>query len=174
MNTININDLKILAHLRQDSRKNLTKISKQTLVPISTIFDRLKKYNRDIIKKSTILIDFKKIGYELKVNILIKTTQEKREEMKQFIDKNWNVNNVYRINNGFDFMVEVVFKNMMQLEEFNDRLERIGVVAKQEFYILEEIKKEAFISEPDLVGLYTPEISREDTETDRKNIGKAN
>jgi len=153
MNALDIEDLKIIAHLRQDSRRNLTKISKQTMVPISTIFDRLKKYNKEIITKNTVLIDFKKLGYELKVQILLKTTQDKREAMKNFVDKNWNVNNVYRINNGYDFMVEAIFKNMLQLEDFNDKLEKIGIVSKQEFYILEEIRKEAFISEPDIVEM---------------------
>lgn len=153
MNALGLDDLKILAHLRQDSRKNLTKISRQTLVPISTIFDRLKKYHKDIITKNTILIDFKKLGYELKVNILLKTSQDKRETLRIFIEKNWNVNNVYRINNGYDFMVEAVFKNMIQLEDFNDNLERIGIINKQEFYILEDLKKEAFISQPEFVEM---------------------
>ena len=153
MNPLNNQDLKILAHLRQDSRRNLTKISKQTLVPISTIFDRLKKYQREIIKKNTILIDFKKIGYEFKVNILVKTSQDKRDELRQFVEKNLYVNSMYRINNGYDFMIEAVFKNMIQLEEFNDRLDKIGIMSKQEFYILEDIKKEAFISQPEIIEL---------------------
>jgi Lrp/AsnC family transcriptional regulator, regulator for asnA, asnC and gidA len=155
MNALNIDDLRILAHLRQDSRRNLTSISKQTLVPISTIFDRLKKYNLGIIKKNTILIDFKKLGYELKVNILVKTRQELREDFRKFAEKSVYVNSMYRINNGYDFMIEAVFRNMVELEDFNDKIEKIGIQSKQEYYILEDIKKEAFISQPDLVELMT-------------------
>lgn len=153
MDVLGCDDLKILAHLRQDSRRNLTKISKHTMVPISTIFDRMKKYHKEIIKRNTVLLDFKKLGYELKVNILVKTSQEKRDELRRFIEKSLHVNSIYRINNGYDFLIEVVFKNMMQLEEFNDKLENIGITAKQEFYILEDIKKEEFISEPDIVDV---------------------
>jgi DNA-binding Lrp family transcriptional regulator len=67
MENYNNDDFEILAHLRQNSRTNLTKISKETAVPISTIFDRIKRYNKDVIIKNTVLLDFRKIGYEHKV-----------------------------------------------------------------------------------------------------------
>jgi hypothetical protein len=50
-------------------------------------------------------------------------------------------------------LIEAVFKNMLQFQEFNDQLETIGIQQKQEFYVLEEIKEEAFISEPNLINL---------------------
>jgi Lrp/AsnC family transcriptional regulator for asnA, asnC and gidA len=153
MNSFNNQDMQIIAHLRQDARKNLTIISKQTLVPISTVFDKLKKYNLSLIKKNTIIIDFKKLGFELRVNILVKTAQEKREELKNFLEKCLSINNVYRINNGYDFMIEAVFRNMIELEEFHDRMESIGIIDKKEFYILEDIKIEGFMSEPTLVKM---------------------
>jgi len=150
---LNNKDIQILAHLRQDGRRNLTQISKHTMMPISTIFDRIKKYENNIIKRNTILIDFKKLGYELKVNILVKTKPENRDEMKKFLEAHFNVNTIYRINNGFDFMVEGLFRNLLQLQEFQDGMERVGLLNVQEFYILEEIKEEGFISEPELAKL---------------------
>ena len=153
MNSFNNQDMQIIAHLRQDARKNLTIISKQTLVPISTVFDKLKKYNQSLIKKNTIIIDFKKLGFELRVNILVKTAQDKRDELKRFLEKSESINSIYRINNGYDFMIEAVFRNMIELEEFHDKMESIGVVDKKEFYILEDIKIEGFMSEPTLVKM---------------------
>jgi Lrp/AsnC family transcriptional regulator for asnA, asnC and gidA len=153
MNSLNIKDLKILAHLRQDSRVNLTKISKKTLMPVTTIFDKMKKYQHDIIQKSTILVDFKKLGYDIRVQILVKVAQEKREDFRIFLQKSFSINSVYRINNGFDYMIEAIFKDMIELEIFNDQLDTQGITAKQEHYILEDIRKEEFISQPDLVDL---------------------
>lgn len=153
MRSFNNEDMQIIAHLRQDARRNLTIISKKTLVPISTIFDKLKKYNQSLIKKNTIIIDFKKLGFELRVNILIRTAQDKREELRRFLEKSVSVNSIYRINNGYDFMVEAVFRNMIELEEFHDKIEVIGIIDKKEFYILEDIKIEGFMSEPALVKM---------------------
>ena len=42
-------DLMVLAALRQNARLSLTKMSKTTHVPISTIYDKLKQYERKII-----------------------------------------------------------------------------------------------------------------------------
>src|SRR3989339_429984 len=141
---MNTDDLKIIAHLRQDSRRNLTRISKHTMMPVSTIFDRMKKYNKDIITKSTILVDFKKLGYDIKVNILVKICQEKRDPLKNFLESCLSVNSVYRINNGFDYFIEAIFKDMMQSEQFNDKIDALGAELKQVHYILEEIKREEF------------------------------
>jgi len=81
-------------------------------MPISTIFDRIKKYQNTFIKRNTILVDFKRMGYELRVNILIKTKPESRADLRKYFETHFNVNTVYRINNGYDFMVEVLFKNL--------------------------------------------------------------
>ena len=51
-------DLLIISCLRENSRNNLTNISKMTGIPISTIFDWLKKYEGSIIKKHTALLSF--------------------------------------------------------------------------------------------------------------------
>lgn len=150
---MNTEDLKIIAHLRQDSRRNLTKISRHTLMPISTIFERIKKYNKEIITKSTVLVDFKKLGYNIKVNILVKVCQEKRESLKKFLESCLSVNSVYRINNGFDYFIEAIFKDMLHFEQFNDKIDSLGVESKQVHYVLEEIKREEFISQPDLVDM---------------------
>ena len=39
---MNTKDMKMIAHLRQDARMPLTKMSRRTGIPVSTIFDRLK------------------------------------------------------------------------------------------------------------------------------------
>ena len=60
----NQKELLIMSHLRENSRKNLTKISKETKIAVSTIFDKIKKYEGGIIKKHTCILDFTKLGFE--------------------------------------------------------------------------------------------------------------
>lgn len=151
VNMVSSDDLVILSHLRRDSRTNLSSISKFLAMPVSTVFDKIKRYNTTIITRNTVLIDFKKLGYQLKISILLKA--KSRDSLKTFLESNFNVNRVYRVNNGFDFIVEAIFKDLLQVQDFEDSLEPFGIQSMQQYYMLEEIKEEGFFSEPELVNL---------------------
>lgn len=140
-------DIVLITFLRNNSRENLTKISRLTAIPVSTIFDKVKEFERDLIKKHTSLIDFKKIGFDIKVNMLLKVMRDSREELKEFLLKNENINSVFKVNNGFDFLIEAIFRNMNDMQRFNELLERFNIEAKQEMFILEDIKREGFLSD---------------------------
>ena len=145
-------DLKIIAHLRQNSRMPLTKMSRRTQIPVSTIFDRIKLCKNNIIIKHTSLLNFNKLGYNTRANITLKVDREDKEALKEFLIKNQSVNSVYKINNGFDFMIEGVFKQIKDMEDFLDDLEdRFKIVDKKSFFIIEDLKREAFMSNPHLV-----------------------
>ena len=56
-------DLKILKYLRRNSRETMTRMSKETRIPISSVFDRLKRLEAiGVIHRYTSLLDMKKIG----------------------------------------------------------------------------------------------------------------
>jgi len=55
-------DLLILKHLRNNARKTLTSISKETNIPTSTVFDRLRIHEKGIIKKYTSIIDIENLA----------------------------------------------------------------------------------------------------------------
>jgi len=150
---VSVQDLLILSYLRQDSRVNLTAISKSTSVPVSTIFDKIKRYNTGLIKRSTVLIDFRKLGYNLKLTILLKVKPESRDSLRKFLESHFNVNSIYRVNNGFDFIIEGIFKNLIQVQDFEDALGQFDILSMQQYYILEEVKEEGFISEPSMIKM---------------------
>lgn len=148
-------ELIILSHMRQNARKNLTAISKETGMPISTIFDRLRKYEAEgIVKKHTALLDFSKLGYGVKVHIALKVPRECRDNLKSYLLKEPIINSVYRINNGYDFMIEAFFRDVNEVHEFVEGLERFRVKNPEEYYVLEEIKKEAFMADPQIVRIF--------------------
>jgi len=147
-------DMKIIANLRQNARMSLTKMSRKTAIPVSTIFDRLKLHENDLIQKHTSLLNFSKLGFNTRANICLKVNKEKREELKNFLTKHQHVNSVYKINNGFDFLVEGIFKHIKDLEDFLDLLEqRFDVTEKQVYYIIEDIKREAFMANLNTIDL---------------------
>ena len=143
-------EMLILSTLRQNSRASLTDISKQTKIPVSTIYDKLKSYNGGIVKKFTSILDFQDIGYGAKAFLLIKLSKERSEELKDHLTKNKSVNNLLKINNGYNFLVEVIFKTIPELENYVEKLEsEFNLVEKQVFYIINDIKREDFLSSPE-------------------------
>jgi len=123
-------------------------------VPVSTIFDKLKQYERSFVKKHTTLLDFAELGYLTRANVMLKVALEHREPMKEFLMKNEHVNSLFKVNNGYDFLTELVFKHIKDLEDFLEMLERkYTVKEKTVFYIIEDICREEFMAKPDLVEL---------------------
>ena len=138
--------LMIIRNLRENAREKLTKMSRSTGIPVSTIYEHLKSFEKGIIHKHTCLIDFRELGYDLRVTLLIKTRQESKEPIKSYLEGHHQVNTVYRINNGFDYLAEVLFKNMKDLQLFLDALDEKGITQRKEYYILEELRREAFLT----------------------------
>lgn len=149
---MNAKDMKMIAYLRQDARMPLTKMSKKTQIPVSTLFDRLKANEEGIIQKHTALLDFAKLGYFTRANIVLKVSKEHKDELKNYLQTSESVNSVLRINNGYDFMVEGVFRQVLDMENFIENIEeKFNIEDKKSFFIIEDVKREAFMSDPSLV-----------------------
>ncbi len=140
-------ELQILSILRNDARKSAAKISREINVPTSTVFDKIKKFEKRFINSYVTLVDFSMLNYGLRVNFAIKVNNSKKDDLREYLMNHTHTNSLLRINNGHDFFVECVFKNMKQLSEFKESLEDRGVEEKKEFHVIEDIKKEAFLTE---------------------------
>ncbi|MFT4250617.1 MAG: Lrp/AsnC family transcriptional regulator [Candidatus Woesearchaeota archaeon] len=139
-------ELTVMRQLRANARETLTKMSRRTGIPVSTIYEWLKGFESKVITKHTCLLNFRELGFDLRVTLLIQTQQEQKGVVQQFLQTHHRVNSVFRINNGYDFLAEVLFKTMIELQEFLDALDKKGVKQRQEYYILDEICKENFLS----------------------------
>ncbi|AJF61977.1 TPA: Lrp/AsnC family transcriptional regulator [Candidatus Woesearchaeota archaeon] len=149
-------DYRIISHLRKNARVPLTKLSRETSIPVSTIFDRIKANEENIIVRHTTLIDFSTLGFHTRAHILVKVSREFRAEAGNYLQKHPNINSVFRINNGFDYMFEAVFRSIVELEGFIEKLDqKFKIEEKETYYIVEDIKKEEFMAEPDLLSLVT-------------------
>jgi DNA-binding Lrp family transcriptional regulator len=136
---------KLINTLRVDSRQKLSTISKHTKIPISTLFDYLKDLQKDIIQKSTILLDFAKLGLHTRAQIFLKVNLEDKEKIKSHLSFNACINNLYRINNGWDFILETIHGNVKELDQFLESLSCKFRIEKQEIhYLIEDIKREGF------------------------------
>ena len=81
--TVDRQDLRILCRLRVNSRETLTNISRETGIPISSVFDRLKRFEAiGIIKRHTSLLDMKKIGIHERLIILAKVEDKTKKDLR--------------------------------------------------------------------------------------------
>lgn len=151
---INKKDLVVMAYLRQNARMKLTTMSRLAKLPVSTIFDRMRYHEGGLIKGHICLLDFSKLGFHTRANIMFRVAKQHKQEMGGYLQNNHNVNSIYKINNGFDFLVEVVFRNISDLEEFLECLEeKFDIKSKEVHYIIDDIKREAFMSDPNTLDL---------------------
>lgn len=149
-NVLNEKELLILASLRKDARKSISDISKDTNIPISTVFDKITRFEKGLIKNYSSLIDFNKIGYHARANIALKVDKENKEELLRFLLSHKNVNSIYRLHNQFDFLVECIFKTIPEVENFAEKLELdFKILDKHILHITEDIQREKFLTQED-------------------------
>jgi len=112
-------DLKILEILRDDSRISLKELSMKTGKPVSTIHERMKRIiSRGLVRKFTVLIDYEKLGYQVKALILINVDGKHIVEVEKYIASHPNVLAVYDITGEFDVAVLVTFRTISELDNF--------------------------------------------------------
>ncbi len=147
-------DMLIMSYMRQDSRAPLTSVSRKTGIPVSTIFDRLKLGAAGLIQRNTALIDFAMLGFSTRAQVLIKVGKHDKEKVQTYLSKSFQVNNLYKVNNGYDFLVECICKDMKDMEAFLDQLEQKFVIkTKEVHYVVEDLCREAFLADPQTLGL---------------------
>jgi Lrp/AsnC family leucine-responsive transcriptional regulator len=140
-------DMKIMQHIRQNARMNLTAISRKTGIPVSTIFDRLQAHEGSFITKFTALVDFAKLGFPVRANVFLKVDPQSRDGIRNHLLVHQSVNNLYRINNGYDFAAECVFTSIKEVEEFVEALEmQFKVLDKHVFHIIDDIAREKVLT----------------------------
>lgn len=146
-------DLLFLTFLRQNARETLTTISRKTNIPISTLYDKLKQQEKNVILKHTTLVDFSKLGYNCKAEIMLSLPKEDRDKIRSFLKSYPLINSLFKINNGYDFLAEGVFQDVKELEDFVEMLEsKFSINDKKVFYVIEDIKREEFLSHPAMLS----------------------
>lgn len=142
-------DLRLLEVLKKDARLTTSQISKKLNIPITTVHNRIKKLTKEgVIKNYTINIDYKKLGKEISVYILINviyTTADGKkldqEEIANEIKKQEEVEEVSIVTGGPDIIVKVRTNDVEALNDFViKRLRAIrGVDKTQTMVVLRQL-----------------------------------
>ncbi|MGQ9722082.1 MAG: Lrp/AsnC family transcriptional regulator [Candidatus Jordarchaeum sp.] len=116
-------DQKILNILEKDSRSPLKELAEKTGVSAGTVTNRIKKLqNSKIIKKFTIKIDHRKLGYDILAVLLIETNSQKTEEIAKKISKYPEIIKICVCTGGvYDIIAIVKSKNMEDYSLFKQK-----------------------------------------------------
>ena len=118
-------DRKILEILKEKSTLSTYKISKKTLIPVTTVNNRIKKLKKmGVIKKFTIEIDKNKLGFNLTAYILINLSLKELKEEKmnvrdlvRIIKRNPNIESVDNVTGDMDIILKI---HAGDINEIND------------------------------------------------------
>jgi len=161
MNRTKINydgkDLLIISHLRADSRSKLTSMSRDTRIPVSTIFDKIRLFKSSgLIRKNTSIVSFERFGYATKAMVFLSALKEERAKLSELLQSSPSVNSLFRINSGWDFVAEVIFPGFREIEDFLEKVEeKVMLKDKKVFYVVEELKREEFMANPKYLAMTT-------------------
>lgn len=124
---MDLTDRKIIETLKRDSKVSLSYISDSVNLSTPSVRERINKMkDMGIIKKYTIDIDYKTLGYDIDVLIDIVIKNNLYRDFKIFIAKQDNVEFCYRVSGDSCFIFKVRFKNMVDVEQFIDNLQSYG------------------------------------------------
>ncbi|MHA1238280.1 MAG: Lrp/AsnC family transcriptional regulator [Candidatus Odinarchaeia archaeon] len=139
---VRISNLELLKLLRENSRISFVELARHFNVSETAIRKRIRKLEQEgVIKKYTVEVDPKKIGFEVRALIGIDTepeeyipTLEKLKEMRE-------VESLYSSSGDHMILIECWFKDTKELTEFVKILEAIkGIIRICPAIILEKIK----------------------------------
>lgn len=124
---LNEKDIKLLEIMQENCRKSLKAIAIETKRPITTIHEKLKRFEQEgLIKKYTAVLDPIKLGKKQTVFIFVsikyhyideKNPLSQRDIAKK-ISKMQNVQEVHIVTGDWDLLLKVKGENMQEISSF--------------------------------------------------------
>jgi DNA-binding Lrp family transcriptional regulator len=141
LKTIDKLDRKILDILENDSRSAVKEISVKTGVSAGTVANRIKKLqDLETIKKFTISIDWRKLGYDILAILLIETKYQKTQEVAKKIAKYPETIKLYVCTGGvYNIIAMIKSKNMEEYSLFKQKVDQLPEIEKiKDLMIIDE------------------------------------
>ena len=112
-------DLKIIRLLNKDARMPYIGIAEKLGVSDATVRNRVKRMlGEGVIKQFNVLLDFHKLGRIIKAFIGLRVLPPKLRDIVEHLNAHPDVQVLYRTSGDVDLFVEVIFKNMEELNGF--------------------------------------------------------
>jgi len=131
----------MIGYFRNQARTNLTSMSKDLGIAVSTIHDHLKDMEENgLIKRHTSIVDFDELGYTVRVIVSIDAPVD--SDVGDFLDDCDAVNTAWRTTSASDYVAEAVFNDMGDFDEFQRDLQNHDVEDVNYSIVMDDIKRE--------------------------------
>jgi Lrp/AsnC family leucine-responsive transcriptional regulator len=138
-------DQEIIKLMRAGKRLNISEIARQLNLPISTVNDRIKKIEERYILKRTSILDYPKLGFNAHAKLAIRIYHGQKQAFLDFLKSQDCVNSIYHIDSNYDFLIEVVFKDTVELKHWIDAVQSDFSADVSIFQIIKIEERERFI-----------------------------
>jgi len=129
-------DLKILSELSNDSSISIPKLSEKINVNTSVVYSRIKRLVKSkLIKKFTIDVNDKELGYAVKSLTGINMDSKQRDNIIQELLKIPGVREVAEVTGRFDILVTMYAENLNEMYRIvSDNIGKIdGIIGSESF-----------------------------------------
>jgi len=144
-------DLKILSELSNDSSISVPHLSKKINVNSSVVYSRIKRLvKRKLIKRFSIEINNKELGYAVKSLTGINMDSKKRDNIIEELFKINEVREISEVTGRFDILVTMYSRNLEDMHQLvSEQIGKIqGIVSSESFIEMKtQTKQMPFMSE---------------------------
>ena len=136
---IDENDLRIIEMLTGNARSSLREIAAVVNLSPSSIRNRMERLvDIGVIKKYTLDLDYRKLGYEVEVVVLITSNPGESDSIYRKLSKYDEISRVLRTSGSASFMCIIRVRDIPQLAQFiTGELEKLqGVERIETMFIL--------------------------------------
>lgn len=148
-------DLTILKALQEDARLTIKELAHRVSLSSTPVYERVKRLERQgIIKRYAAILDEEKLGRGFTVFCKVKLSHINNvvaEGFTQAIRPMTQVTECYNISGAYDYLMKISVPDMAAYKDFLlNQLGKLDHVASIEsVFVMDEIKRDYFISIPD-------------------------
>ena len=138
-------DIRIIRNLQENARRSLRDIAKDVEMAASSVRNRIEKLvDRGLIKRFTVDVDYRKMGYEIQVIVLITCRPGSSEEIYKILRSLEEIYKVYWTSGPANFVCVVRVRDMTELSRFmTGQLEKLkGVERVESMFLMPEPQEE--------------------------------
>ncbi len=136
-------EFSVLAEMRKNSRAHFTEIGRRTKTALTTVFEIYQGIKA--IRKNTVIPDFAKLGFPIRVFIAVSARESKKEELARFIEHNPGINTAFKAYDGVDFFIEAIFSDFEKMHCFMEEIDAC-LKSRKVFYAVGTLKTEGMLA----------------------------
>ncbi|UCF07593.1 MAG: Lrp/AsnC family transcriptional regulator [Thermoplasmata archaeon] len=130
-------DVKLIQLLQENARMTNIELAEKLNTSEATVRRRTNNLvDRGYIRAFSALLDFNRIGNPVKANIVMNVSKEKLAQVADYLSKFENVHMVSQTMGNHNLFCETFFNNILELQDFTERLAKNESVKDLDCYII--------------------------------------